>query len=491
MSSPPPAGSRPPAPGPAGSTPPPAAPATGAAPPSARVEPPPPAPASEESAKPPEPAALAPQPTAARAPQAAAAPAPQAAAAPDPAATPSPADAPAASGSDAPASRPASDPVASASRPASDPGVAASRPASNPVASASPPADVPSVSGSDDQAPSPAAVPTGEAAGSAPAATPGAGATLAPDPAPAGAPPSAGPPAATSPPPAAPDAPSPPDPPASTAPPSVPAAAPPHPAASAAPPAPAPSAVAAPPRPNLTIMAPIRTPSAAPTFVEIGAIRAAGEAAGLTLPDAVYANVAAALNAGKHLLLTGAPGCGKTWLALAVTRAAAQVGRARGATVVTGAPASDLIVDAATRGRWLIVDELDQSDPDEAFAGLSSFLGGVPITRDERESAPAEGWRMIATWNGEPPRAAILRRFAIVEVLPPADEDLAALLHRAAGGDKPAVSAAMRLREAGVGTGVLLDAARHAAARNATTPTDEATLAREVFQAYAAPMQRA
>ena len=70
----------------------------------------------------------------------------------------------------------------------------------------------------------------------------------------------------------------------------------------------------------------MRVPAPA-AFVEAGAIRAAAEAAGLRLPDSVYANVAAALDAGKHLLLTGAPGAGKTTLALAITRAAAQAGR--------------------------------------------------------------------------------------------------------------------------------------------------------------------
>jgi MoxR-like ATPase len=238
------------------------------------------------------------------------------------------------------------------------------------------------------------------------------------------------------------------------------------------------------------MMQPMRVPSAAvPTFVEVGTIRAAAEAAGLRLPDAVYGNVASALNAGKHLLLTGGRGVGKTWLALAITRAAAQAGKARGATVVTGAPALDLVVDAASRGRWVIVDELDQSDPDAALSPLSSFLAGVPVTIDGEEAAPADGWRIVATWNGEPPRAQILRRFALVDVPPPASEDLRRLLEQAASGDQAAVGAAERLAETGLGTAVLLDAARHAAARNAVAPTDEPTLAREVFDAYAAPLQ--
>ena len=137
----------------------------------------------------------------------------------------------------------------------------------------------------------------------------------------------------------------------------------------------------------------------------------------------------------------------------------------------------------------MILDELDQADPDEALSPLSSFLAGVPVTLDNEEATPADGWRLVATWNGEPPRAAILRRFALVEVQPPEPDDLRRLLHHAANGDPAAVGAAERLAETGLGTGVLLDAARHAAARNAAAPADEPTLAREVFDAYAAPLQ--
>jgi MoxR-like ATPase len=200
----------------------------------------------------------------------------------------------------------------------------------------------------------------------------------------------------------------------------------------------------------------------------------------------VYANVASALNGGKHLLLTGARGAGKTWLALAVTRAAAQAGKARGATVVTGAPKLELVLDAATRGRWVIADELTDLD---TLLPLSSFLAGVPVTVDGEEAGPADGWRLVATYNGEPPRAAILRRFALVEVTAPEPKDLTKLLSQAASGDPAAIAAAERLAETGLGTAVLLDAARHAAARNAVAPTDEQTLAREVFDAYAAPLQ--
>ncbi len=62
----------------------------------------------------------------------------------------------------------------------------------------------------------------------------------------------------------------------------------------------------------------------------------------------------------------------------------------------------------------------------------------------------------------------------------------------AANGDATAARAVQRLRPlaeiAPLGAGVFLAAARHAAARNAAAPADEATLAREAFAAYFAPL---
>ena len=104
-----------------------------------------------------------------------------------------------------------------------------------------------------------------------------------------------------------------------------------------------------------------------PSFVNVATVRAAAVSAGLRMPTGVYASVAAALGTGKHLLLIGTPGSGKTALALAIARAAAQEGKARGATIVTGDPSAH-IVEAASQGRWVVVDELDGADFETALA---------------------------------------------------------------------------------------------------------------------------
>jgi hypothetical protein len=151
-------------------------------------------------------------------------------------------------------------------------------------------------------------------------------------------------------------------------------------------------------------------------------------------------------------------------------------------------------VESAKRGRWVIVDELDRAQLDDALGGLSSFLAGLPVQlAGGDEATPDGGWRIVATAASAPDASpALLRRFAVVEVLAPAGEVLVQALHVAARGDATAAAAAARLvplaEVAPLGAGVFIDVARHAAARHAAAPADEATLARDAFAAYIAPL---
>jgi MoxR-like ATPase len=251
-----------------------------------------------------------------------------------------------------------------------------------------------------------------------------------------------------------------------------------------------------------------RPGEAQPAFVAARAIREAAEELGLRLPSPLYAAVAAAL-AGGHVVLVGPPASGKTTLALAIAKAATRAGMTEGATVVTaghrwsardtvGRPGDEewqrgLIPDAAARGRWLIVDELDRARLDRALGDLSSFLAGIPVTLPDGEAEPPAGWRVVATaatgLSGAP---ALVRRFAHVRVPPPAEADLHAAIDAAAGGDAVASAAVKRLlgaRELGrVGAGAFIAAARYAAARNAAEPADERTLAHEALAVHVAPL---
>jgi hypothetical protein len=316
-----------------------------------------------------------------------------------------------------------------------------------------------------------------------------------PAPPPAAAPPPATPPAAepTGPPaaepapqPAAEPTPSPAAPPPPQAPPA---------AARQTPPAAQPAAPLAPQAPAAALVPPV-APGPAPIpaaprpsgFLDADAIRAAGEAAGLRLPRSLHVNVAAALATGRHLLLAGPPGSGKSTLARAIGDAAGNAELSEGSLFVTGDP--DLqpatVLAAATRDRWLLIDELDDAAAERALGELSPFLAGWPVG----ESAAPANWRIVATVNGPPPAVAALRRFARIDVPPP--EDLEAAIHEAAAGDHRATAAVHRLlaaRElADIGCGPFLAAARHAAERNAIEPAAEEQLAAECLAVYIRPL---
>lgn len=232
------------------------------------------------------------------------------------------------------------------------------------------------------------------------------------------------------------------------------------------PPGPASEAVPSPPQAQIDWF------TAVPTVPDLGDLKGM---------QAAYEKLVAALAAGKHVLLMGAPGVGKTELAETVCRLIPQPYEVVTATsdwtsvhtiggyMPVPQPGGDtepldfipgVFTEAMASNKWLVIDEMNRADIDKAFGEMFTLLGGkwksimLPYRKRQEDGTyrrvvlgqantqdgdthlyPLDpSWRLIGTMNTFDKASlfqmsfAFSRRVAVIEIAIPNETDYREIL---------------------------------------------------------------
>ena len=238
------------------------------------------------------------------------------------------------------------------------------------------------------------------------------------------------------------------------------------------------------------------SPTSAPPSIDWDAAMTASPC-GLVGQEQPMLQAISALRAGKHVILLGPPGTGKTELARCIcdtlgvgydlstaTSEWTTFDTIGGYFTVPGASGASLdfmpgiVTSAIEKNRWLVIDELNRADIDKALGELFTVFAGAPVTLPYKKIVGSDAksvyigfddsdppdecfpfliqtdWRVLGTMNTFDKASlyqlsfAFMRRFAFIHVDAPIQTDFEALVRAAAADVEAMLSAKGELLKA-------------------------------------------